>query len=79
MLVSVPPASDPVWRKIICGRIKYEFEFIAAKIFLGHLMVRIQYSSSEDVIAKGAKDLREIFVKSINLPSVQRDLKKISG
>ena len=79
MWVSVPPASDPVWQNIICGRVKYELEFIAAKIFLGHLMVKIQYFPSQDVIAKGAKDLREIFAKSINLPSVQRDLKKISG
>jgi hypothetical protein len=79
MSVSVPPASDPIWQNIICGRIKYEFEFIAAKIFLGHLMVKIRYSPTQDTIAKGAKDLREIFVKSINLPSVQRDLRKISG
>ncbi len=79
MSLKIPTETNPVWRKIVSGKELYKFEFIATKILLGRLMVMVQHSPEPDVLARGAAELRNIFVRNIRLPSVQRDLQKITG
>ncbi len=79
MSLKIPSETDPVWRNIVTGKVKYQFDFVAAKILLGHLMVKISHNPSPEIIDAGARELREVFARNVRMPSVQRDLKKILG
>jgi hypothetical protein len=79
MALSVPPANDPVWRDIVSGKRTFQLDFVAAKILLGHLGVKVRHRGDPGVIREGARELHDIFARNVQMPSVQRDLAKILG
>lgn len=77
MALSVPPASDPVWSDIVSGKRTFQFDFIAAKILMGHLKVKVRHRNDSAVVQEGARELHDVFARNVQMPSVQRDLAKI--
>lgn len=68
---------DSKWNDLVLGKSNYEFKFLATKILLS----RLQRQATNDPanLQKYSRELRELFSKNINLPSVQSDLKLIAG
>ncbi len=77
--MDVPPATHPVWSDIATGRLKPEFDFLAAKIIVGTISRKLASDQSMAHLWTYVHELREIFVQNADLPKVQRDLKKIFG
>lgn len=78
MEISVPPENSRIWAEILNGRRQVELEFIGAKILLGRLLVKIKHGAAADTFSQGVKELREVYLRNVRLPSVQRDLAKIT-
>ncbi len=75
--MSIPLASEKAWSDILSGQVRYDFECFALKILLGRLNLIVEREPAK--IQACASQLREFFVKNAQLPSAQRDLKKIFG
>lgn len=78
MALSVPPENDPIWRDIVSGKRTFQFDFVAAKILMGHLAVKVRHRNDPAVIQEGARELYQVFARNAQMPSVQRDLAKIA-
>ncbi len=77
--MDVPPISNPVWHNIVAGKVKYQLDFLAAKILLGRLLLRVRSDPSPGMLEKCAHDLQNLFAQNPDLPCVQRDLERIFG
>ncbi len=77
--MNVPPAENFMWNDIVTGKVKYQLEFLAAKILLGRLMLKVRNDSSPNAIAKCRQELHNLYAQNADLPCVQRDLNKIFG
>jgi len=77
MALSVPSANDPIWTDIVSGKRTFQFDFVAAKILMGHLKVKIRHRNEPAVVQEGARELHDVFARNVQMPSVQRDLAKI--
>jgi hypothetical protein len=77
--MTIPPASDIVWKDILLKKKTYDFEFLALKILLGRLSMDIERNPSEENLNKCAEQLHDLFAKNDNLPTANRDLQKIIG
>ena len=75
--MDVPGADRQEWKDVVTCRVRHNFEFLAAKILMGRIILQLQDDASPDTIAKQASALRELFAKNIQLPLVQRDVNKI--
>lgn len=73
------PTVEPIWRDIVTGKVKVEFEFLAAKILQSTLTRTYAKDRSAERLEKCARDLRDLFSQNADLPVVQRDLKKVLG
>jgi hypothetical protein len=73
------PTVEPIWRDIVTGKVKVEFEFLAAKILQSTLMRSYTKDPTAEKLEKCAGDLRDLFFQNSDLPVVQRDLKKVLG
>ncbi len=77
--MQIPPLTDKRWKELVMGTTNFEFEFLAIKILLFRIRINIKNNNSLEIINKGAEELRNLFLKTIQLPIAQRDLKKIFG
>jgi hypothetical protein len=78
--MSVPSISDRIWFDIVEGRKKIEFNFLAAKMLMGRmLLLSPEQQKSQGEIKRFATLLHDLFEKNSHIPSVQDDLKKITG
>jgi hypothetical protein len=77
--MSVPPSSHRAWTDIVTGKVKYDFEFLAAKMVTGRLQNLVLANPSVEIVEQSVKELREVFAKNENLTKVQKDLAKIFG
>jgi hypothetical protein len=77
--MDVPSAENVIWSNIVTGKVKYPLEFLAAKIMLGRLMLRVKNDPSEKMTAKCSQELYNLYAQNSELPCVQRDLGKIFG
>lgn len=73
----VPPASDPIWKGLVTGQIRYNCEFMATKVLLTRIMTSISYDKSR--VEQGINELRLLFEKNISVPKVQVDLWNLFG
>ncbi len=73
--MDVPSAEGLVWHDIVTGKVKYPLEFLAAKIMLGHLLLKVKNDSSQSMIARCSHQLYSLYAQNADLPCVQRDLK----
>jgi hypothetical protein len=74
--VATPSASDPVWQKLVCGQLEYQFESLAVKVFLGSAKLQISRDGSPGNQRRLATELQGVFAKNETLKSVQNDLAK---
>lgn len=74
--MSLPAPTSPVWVEIVSGKKQVQFEFLAVKIFLG--TAQLKYKQDPSAATQIVKELHNLFEKNISLPSVQKDLQKIS-
>lgn len=74
--MALPASSNPIWSNIISGKKIVQFEFLAVKIFLG--TAQMNYKKDPTSLGKLAIELHTLLEKNINLPSVQKDLQKLS-
>jgi hypothetical protein len=77
--MNVPPISHPSWNKIITEPNGYRFEFLATKLLLGYLSLQVKRDPSPQTIQRCAQEFHDIFVRNVDLTSVQRDLTMIFG
>jgi len=77
--MNVPPSTEKIWKDILQGKVKYEFEFLAVKILLGRLMSVIERDPSPATIQSCADQLYNLFEKTATYPTCKRDLQKILG
>ncbi len=77
--MDVPSAENIIWTDIVTGKVKYPLEFLAAKIMLGRLLLKVKSDTSPRMIATCSHELYNLYVKNADLPCVQRDLNKILG
>lgn len=75
--MKVPPDFHPRWREIVSGEVHCELEFLAAKILLGTLARTLAKDPAPACLERSSRELRELFAKSADIPSAQRDLTKI--
>ncbi len=75
--LQVPPLSHKIWRKIVTGEINIEFEFLGIQRLLSQIRTKVEYQSSQEMIEESTVELRNFFIKTQNLPTVQKDLKKL--
>lgn len=75
--IEILPLDHKVWKKLVSGEINIEFEFIAIARLLYQLKARVDNEHQPEIIEETARELRTFFVKTKNLPTVQKDLKKL--
>ncbi len=75
--MEVPPAGHPVWSDIVTGQAKYQLDFLAAKILLGWLMLKVKSDPSPGMVETCAQALHHLFAQNHDLPCVQHDLEQI--
>jgi hypothetical protein len=73
----IPDVSDKIWQNVLLQSHPYEFEFLALKILLTRLKTKLRFHPDDESLQNSAKELRELFVKTANIPKVQADLQKI--
>lgn len=66
------------WNDLLVGKVTCEFEFLALKILLTRLKMRIIKDSSPAVLQQCLIELNDFLNKNGSLPVVQKDLDKIS-
>lgn len=77
--MNVPLSTDKVWKDILQGKAKYDFEFLALKIMLGRLFREIERDPSPVTLQKCADEMYNLLNKNAQLPSAKRDIQKILG
>ena len=70
---------EPVWKDIVSGKMNIEFEFLAARILQCALVRSFHQQPSPRRLDRCARELRELFLQNLNLPSARNDLDKVLG
>jgi hypothetical protein len=74
-----PPASAPIWQKLLAGQVNCQFECLAVKVFLGSAKLQLARDNSPETHRRLAQELHNVFAKNATLASVQQDLAKLPG
>jgi hypothetical protein len=74
----IPDVSNGIWEKIINGQETISFEFMAANILTRHIQGLYASEADKEHLQSYTKQLRELFTRNSELPSVKNDLYKIS-
>ena len=69
--------SDQTLKDLILKELDAEFEFLAFKILLSRLRLKAMYDATPNAINNSIAELRKLFARFENLPTLQRDLEKI--
>ncbi|MEW6406401.1 MAG: hypothetical protein AB1649_31845 [Chloroflexota bacterium] len=77
--MDVPAIDHPAWKDIVTGKAKYQLDFLAAKILLGWLMLKVKSDPSPSMIETCGQALHNLFAQNPDLPCVQHDLEQIFG
>ncbi len=77
--MTIPPATDIVWKDILLKKKTYDFEFLALKMLLGRLTMEVERDPSQENLEKCATQLHDLLVKNEKLPTANRDIQKIIG
>ncbi len=75
--MDVPNATHVAWKDVLSGKTKYPLEFLAAKILLGRLTLRVKNDPSPATLQACAQELHNLYAQNADLPNVQNDLKHI--
>jgi hypothetical protein len=77
--MEIPAATHPIWRKIVTGEAKHEFDHLGVQVFLGRAKILLIQDPSESTVSRLAAELHDFFVKNVSHPKLQQDVAKIAG
>jgi len=77
--MEIAKVPESVWKDLLIGQNKYEFEFLAFKILLARLRLAVSRDSNPLVMQKSMEELKTLFTKFGHLPAAQKDLAKITN
>jgi hypothetical protein len=77
--MDVSPTVEPIWRDIVSGKVRVDFEFLAANILQSTLARTYAKDPTAEKLGKCSRDLRDLFFQNAELPAVRRDLRKVLG
>ncbi len=69
--------SEQTWRDLILAHINLDFQFLALKILLSRLRLKVKLDPSPESLGDSIAELKNLFLRFQNLPAAQRDLQKI--
>jgi hypothetical protein len=75
--MTIPSASDVIWKDMLHKQKQFDFEFLALKMLLGRLIMDVEHDPSDANIEKCAIQLHDLLAKNQNLPSAMNDIQKI--
>lgn len=75
--MTIPPSGHRVWSDLVTGKIKLPMEFLALKIKLGNVAIRLRTDASPATIAACAAEVRSLLESNAQLPSAKRDIERI--
>lgn len=73
--MDMPDKQNPLWKTLVTGEKKYEFQILSTKILMGRILLRAQMEPT--AISKCIDEVYDYFSKNIKL--TEPDLKKIFG
>jgi hypothetical protein len=77
--MTIPLASDVIWKDLLFKRKQYDFEFLALKMLLGRLIMDVEHDPSDGNVEKCAAQLFAVLDKNQHLPSAQHDIQKLGS
>jgi hypothetical protein len=75
--MTIPSASDVIWKEMLHKQKQFDFEFLALKMLLGRLIMDVEHDPSDANVQKCAIQLHDLLAKNQNLPSAMNDIQKI--
>ncbi len=76
--MNIPDESSKIWEDLLVKENQTEFEFLAFKLLLSRMKLKIRFNNDAQTIRDSVRELREMFVNHIGIPKVQADLRKIT-
>jgi hypothetical protein len=77
--MTIPPASDVIWKDLLFKRRQFDFEYLGLKMLLGRLIVDVEHDPSDANVAKCAAQLFDLLVKNQQLPTAANDIQKLGS
>ncbi len=78
LLADLGKISDEIWIYVIRHPNDLTWNFLAMKIILTRLNLKItMYQNNDAILGQCCEELRDLFRKSINIPNAQKDLQQI--
>jgi hypothetical protein len=77
--MTIPLASDAIWKDLLFKRKQFDFEFLALKMLLGRLIMSVEHDPSDANVEKCASQLYDMLEKNQHLPSAQHDIQKLGS
>jgi hypothetical protein len=65
---------NPVWSNLVFNKTQVNLNFLAGKILLARLQQNLKNDASPAAVEKAKKELFELYLKSMNMPSAQKDI-----
>lgn len=70
--------SNNVWRDLLSGKVECNFDFLALKILLTRLRMKIAKDASQATLDECIKEFKDYLEKMNHMPVVQKDIEKIN-
>lgn len=77
--MTIPLASDVIWKDLLLKRKQFDFEFLALKMLLGRLIMSVEHDPSDANVEKCVAQLYDLMDKNQHLPSAMNDIQKLSS
>lgn len=78
-MTRVPGPSHPNWRKLLVREIAPELSSLPARIVVSKLRLQLAVDRSDAKVSQYVDELVQVFARSVENPSIQRDLVSIFG
>ena len=69
--------NDPIWEKLVSGEVQINLKYLAAKIALSHLQLKLRIGKNGYTKEKAALELYQVYKNGENLPAVKIDIQTL--
>jgi hypothetical protein len=73
--VMIPSREHPVWKKIVIDDAQYRFRFLALKILMGRIKMKLEFERSDNVVESCVDELYDFACQYAEF--IEPDLKPI--
>ena len=70
-------SDNPIWKKLVLGEVQVTLKYLAAKIALSHLQLKIRIGKNGYTVEKAALELYQVYKNGENLPAVKIDIETL--